>query len=160
MEHARESVVSSVKSNEEVGGFFVGGVFRDPETDRLFVEISETVPTDRARGTYVSLEFNYEAWRQVLDRVEGDIQDKRLMGWYHTHLVSLASVVAVEGTEHDYIARYVTFFSHHDMFIHRHFFPSLWHVGLVLDLRARKEVFFAWKSEEIAATQGFYLYGQ
>ena len=160
MEKTRKSAGVSAKANEEVGGFFIGSVFRDPENDRLFVEISETVETDRARGTYVSLEFNYEAWRQVLDRIEGDIRDKHLMGWYHTHLVSHAIVSPVEDKSHDYVARYSPFFSSHDVFIHRNFFPSAWHVGLVLDLRCKKEVFFTWNSGEITGAKGFYLYGQ
>jgi hypothetical protein len=160
MKVAERSAGSSSRSNEEVGGFLLGSVFRDPEDDRLFVEINEAVETDRARGTYVSLEFNYEAWRQVLDRIEGHTGDKVLVGWYHTHLVSLATAVPVEESPQEYVARYTTFFSQHDIFIHRHFFPSAWHVGLVMDLRCKKEVFFAWKSGQIAGNKGFYLYGQ
>jgi len=160
MKIAEQSAGSSSRSNEEVGGFLLGSVFRDPDEDRLFVEISEAVETDRARGTYVSLEFNYEAWRQVLDRIENNVCDKALVGWYHTHLVSLGSIEPVDGAPQEYIARYTTFFSQHDIFIHRHFFPSAWHVGLVMDLRCRKEVFFAWKSGQIVGAQGFYVYGQ
>lgn len=160
MKVAVQSAGSSVKSNEEVGGFLLGSVFRDPEDDRLFVEINEAVETDRARGTYVSLEFNYDAWRQVLDRIENSIRDKVLVGWYHTHLVSLAAAVPIQDSNHEYVARYMTFFSQHDIFIHRNFFPSAWHVGLVMDLRCKAEVFFAWKSGQIAGTRGFYLYGQ
>ena len=65
----------------------------------------------------------------------------------------------MENAENEYEARYVTFFSHADLFIHQNFFPDPWHVALVLDLRCENEVFFAWQEGHIASTQGFFLYG-
>jgi hypothetical protein len=32
-------------------------------------------------------------------------------------------------------------------------------VALVVDLRCKGEVFFAWQTGKITSTQGFYLYG-
>lgn len=158
-EQAHKSAHVSAKAVEEVGGFLLGNVFRDPDTERLFVEISQVVEADQAKGTYVSLDFNYSAWRQVLDRIDKEFQGKIPVGWYHTHLVSQAVVLPAEGAESEYIARYVPFFSQPDLFIHRNFFPNPWNVGLVMDLRCGAEVFFAWREGDIRTT-GFYVYGE
>lgn len=160
IEQARRAADVSARADEEVGGFLVGSVFRDPNTGRLFVEINEVVEADQARGTYVSIDFDYNAWHQVLDRIDNDFPDKFPIGWYHTHLVSQAVVLPVEGSENEYIAKYVPFFSSPDLFIHRNFFPDPWHVALVMDLRCQRDVFFAWREGQIMPTQGYYLYGE
>lgn len=160
MENVRKACNVSAQVNEEVGGFLVGNVYRDPDSDQLYVEISEAVEADKARGTYVRLEFNYDAWRQVLDRVDSDFPDKFPLGWYHTHLISQTLVLPAEESNSEFIARYYTFFSQLDVFIHRNFFPNPWHVALVMDLRCNKEVFFAWQEGRIAPNHGFYLYGE
>jgi hypothetical protein len=157
---AHQSANASLEVREEVGGFLLGNVFRDSETDRLFVEISEAVEADGAKGTGVSLDLDYGAWRQVLDRIDRDFPDKIPVGWYHTHLISQAVVLTVEGAENEYIAGYAPFFSAPDLFIHRNFFPDPWHVALVMDLRCGHDVFFAWREGDIRATHGFYLYGE
>ncbi len=160
MEHATKSAKISADVREEIGGFLVGEVFHDPDHNRLFVEISEVIESSEAKGTAVSLDFNYSAWRQVLDRIDQNFKDKSLVGWYHTHLISQAVVLPVEGTQAEYIAAYTPFFSPPDLFIHRNFFPNLWHVALVMDLRCKREVFFAWQMGDIKPTHGFYLYGE
>jgi proteasome lid subunit RPN8/RPN11 len=160
MEQALKSAKASAKTLEEIGGFLLGKVFRDPQTDRLFVEVSEALEADAAKGTAVSLNFNYDAWRQVLDRISQESKDKIPVGWYHTHLISQAITLPVEGTANEYIARYVPFFSSPDLFIHRNFFPDPWHVALVMDLRCGHNVFFAWEEGQIRSTRGFHLYGE
>lgn len=157
---ARKAAEHSGKVDEEVGGFLVGKVFKDPATEGLFVEVSEVVEADKAKGTYVSLNFSYEAWRQVLDRLDHEFRGKFPIGWYHTHLVSSAIVTPVAEIEGEYSARYEPFFSEPDYFIHRNFFPDPWHVAMVLDLRCQREVFFAWRDGQITKTQGFYVYGE
>ncbi len=158
-QQAFESAKASAKAKIEVGGFLLGSVFHDPETHRVFVEVSEAVETDAAKGTAGSLDFHYEAWRQVLDRIAQDFPDKIPVGWYHTHLVSDVVALPVEGTENEYVARYVPLFSSQDRFIHRNFFPDPWHVALVVDLCCGYDIFFAWQEGMIMPTRGFYLYG-
>jgi hypothetical protein len=150
----------SLESDEEVGGFLVGNIYRDQQTEQLFVEISQIIEAEKAQGTYVSLNFNYHAWRQVLDRIDKEFPHQVTVGWYHTHLISSAEVIPVKGRENEYIARYQPFFSQPDYFIHRNFFPDPWHVALVLDLRCKKDVFFAWGNNTIVQAKGFYLYGE
>ncbi len=160
MKQARKSASTSAESLEEVGGFLLGNVFCDSGTGRLFVEISEVVEADEARGTAVTLDFNYSAWRQVIDRIDKDFPDKTLVGWYHTHLISQAVVLPVEEAENEYIAGYVPFFSPPDMFVHSNFFPNPWHVALVMDLRCDLDVFFAWQAGNIRGPRSFYVYGE
>jgi hypothetical protein len=159
MEQARKAAHVGAKAEEEVGGFLLGNVWRDPDTQRLFVDITEVVEADQARGTYVSIHFDYNAWRQVLDRIDRDFPDKFLLGWYHTHLISQAVVLPTGKTENEYIAEYVPFFSAPDLFIQRNFFPDPWHVALLMDLRCKRDVFFAWQDGDIQAATGYYLYG-
>ncbi len=159
-EQTMKSASASAQAVEEMGGFLLGNVFRDPDTDRLFVEISEAVEADEAQGTAGSLDFDYNVWRQVLDRIDKDFPDKVPVGWYHTHLVSRVAVLPVEEAEGEYMARYFPFFSPQDRFIHRNFFPDPWHVALVIDLRCGWEMFFAWREGAIVPSTGFYLYGE
>lgn len=160
MKQVREAAEVSIKVDAEVGGFLIGNAFQDPDTERLFVEISEVVEADKATGTYASLNFGYNVWREVLDRIDSDFLGKFVMGWYHTHLISQAVVLPVKGTEDEFAARYSPFLSQQDEFLHRNFFPDPWHVALVIDLRCQRDTFFAWYEGEIIATQGFYLYGE
>ncbi len=156
---AARSARLSREENIEVGGFLVGNVFKDPDNGRMFIEIAEAVATDKAEGTFVQLDFNYDAWRQVIDRIDSDFPDKFPVGWYHTHLISQAVVVPVPDQERLYRAMYITFFSHLDVSLHRSFFPDNWHVALVMDVKLDQEVFFIWREGMIVRAQGFYLYG-
>ncbi|MBK8031254.1 MAG: hypothetical protein IPK17_17540 [Chloroflexi bacterium] len=159
MAEAHKSAVLSKEVTEEVGGFMLGNVCRDTKNGRMFVEIAEVVPTDKAKGTYVRLDFNYQAWRQVLDKIDAEFPDKFPVGWYHTHLISQAVLLPVVDMPRQYEADYRTFFSQADVFLHRNFFPEMWDVDLVLDVKLRADVFFGCKNGHIAQTQGYYLYG-
>ncbi len=159
LEQARRSAAVGACKDEEIGGFLLGNVFQDPDTDQMFVEIGEVAEADQARGTYVSITFDYNSWRQVLDRIGHDFPGRLPIGWYHSHLVSQAFVMPVAGTEDEYTASNTPHFSAADLFIHRNFFPDPWHVALVLDLRCKREAFFAWQCGQITYTGGFYLYG-
>ena len=82
-----------------------------------------------------------------------------LLGWLHTHLVSQSAVYTVPDAPFEFEAFYKPFFSHADLFIHRNFFPEPWHVALLIDLRCKRDVYFGWRQNAVAAMGAFYLYG-
>ena len=41
---------------------------------QLFVDVAEVVVADQAKGTYVSINFDHAAWRQVFDRLDRDFR--------------------------------------------------------------------------------------
>ncbi len=158
LEQARRAAHVGAQAEEEIGGFLLGKVHRDPADDRLFVDVSEVVEADKAQGTYVSLHFNYDSWQPVLDRIDREHGDKGLIGWFHTHLISSVDIWSEVEQENVFRARYRPFFSQPDHFIHQNFFPHPWNVALVLDLRCKQEVYFTWRDGFITGPRGFHLY--
>jgi hypothetical protein len=156
---AHEAANVSKQVDEEVGGFLIGNAHRDPATNQLFVEIAGIVVADQAQGTAVSIDFNYSAWRQVIEKLKTEFPDKISLGWYHTHLSSQLMLVPLSVEQNRYQVKYMTFFSQADRFVHRSFFPDQWHVALVIDLKRKEDVFFVWRNGKIVESKGYYLYG-
>ena len=61
------------------------------------------------------------------------------MGWYHTH------------------PSFGIFLSHHDLFIHHHFFAQPLQVAYVVDPIQQTRGFFQWRGGDMAQVEGFYL---
>jgi hypothetical protein len=61
------------------------------------------------------------------------------VGWYHTH------------------PSFGIFLSHHDLFIHQHFFAQPLQVAYVVDPIQQTRGFFQWRGGNMAQVEGFYL---
>jgi hypothetical protein len=61
------------------------------------------------------------------------------VGWYHTH------------------PSFGIFLSHHDLFIHQHFFAQSLQVAYVVDPIQQSRGFFQWRGGNMAQVEGFYL---
>ncbi len=137
----------------EQGGALVGLVFEERSTHSYLVEISNYIPTEGAEATEVELSFTFESWQHQTLLLKEQYPDKRIVGWYHTHLdmVKKTFRIANQGI-------YTTpiFFSKDDLFTHRQFFREKWYVAMVLDPEGNL-TFFQWIGDDIGESRRFYV---
>jgi hypothetical protein len=139
---------------EERGGMLVGEVYQRPGGAWL-VEVSDFTVSEDTLSSAVQLIHTFETWRKNRAAQRERFPDKRVVGWYHTHLVD-AMPPDVDG-EPDEARTTKLFFSTQDAFMHRKFFPDPWYVALVLDPEGGAR-FFVWRGGELMPGHGFYVY--
>jgi hypothetical protein len=136
----------------EEGGVLVGNVFRVPSSSTHLVEISGHIFAEEARGSEFELRYTFESWQKRTAELKEKFPGRRVVGWYHTHLVKARVFDEQEQqssmTEH--------FFSSSDHFMHRQFFPEKWYVAMVLN-PSGEAVFFQWNGNDIVRSKGFYV---
>ncbi len=130
--------VSDDNPDMEVGGFLLGGLFRDPEHDTAFLEISEYIQATSLHSEHHSLTFTHDSWAHVHRQIENRFPEHQIVGWHHTH------------------PGFGIFLSRQDEFIHRHFFGQPWQVALVVDPRQGELGFFQWQHGQIVDA-GFFV---
>jgi hypothetical protein len=139
--------------DEERGGMLVGDVYRDPTTGGWLVEVCDFTVNAAAISNIVVLKHTFETWRQNRAALRERFPGKRVVGWYHTHLVE-ANVPTGPGGAYEQSR---LFFSSDDIFMHRTFFPEPWYVALVLDPDG-DERFFVNRGGAIEACPGYSVY--
>jgi hypothetical protein len=136
----------------EEGGVLVGNVFKVPSSSTHLVEISGHIFAEEARGSEFELRYTFESWQKRTAELKEKFPGRRVVGWYHTHLVKARVFDEQEQqssmTEH--------FFSASDHFMHRQFFPEKWYVAMVLN-PSGEAVFFQWNGNDIVRSNGFYV---
>jgi len=140
---------------EERGGMLVGEVYRRSDGGGWLVDASDLTVSEDTVSSAVQLTHTFETWRKNRAAHKERFPDKRVVGWYHTHLVE--SLPPDADDEPEDVRTTKLFFSTHDVFMHRKFFPDPWYVALVLDPEGGAR-FFVWRNGEIAPGRGFYLY--
>lgn len=112
----------------ELGGFLLGGVEQDK---RQYVEIRHFLPAVDARSRAASLTFTHETWAKLNREVETKFPDETILGWHHTH------------------PGFGVFLSGYDLFIHKNYFRSPFHVAMVVDPKRQEFGFFQWRGDEV-----------
>ncbi len=153
----KEDVKVSKIKQIEVAGILLGEIFED---NGLYIDISETVPVEEAVGSFYSVRIDSEVWQNVMENANAQHPGKILVGWYHTHLISKVKIDTEDSSSGVVKASQQTFLSQDDLFIHNNFFTQPWHVAMVIDLRAGRDVFFYRFSNELVDAGGFYLYNE
>lgn len=135
----------------EQGGVLVGVAYLNRDIPGGYiVDISDQLFAESAQGTHVQLRYTFEDWQRQIQALER-FPDKRVVGWYHTHLLKLPRVDAAGQTIYTEL-----FFSADDIFIQRQFFKDPWHVALVLNPQG-EPLFFGWHGSSVVEMTGFYL---
>ena len=154
MRSAYEAVQTIARNGAQVeeGGVLVGNVFQVPSAATHLVEISAHILAEEARGTQFELRYTFESWQKRTAELKEKFPGRRVVGWYHTHLLKANVFDELEqqmtATEH--------FFSASDHFMHRQFFPEKWYVAMVLN-PSGEAVFFQWDGNDIVRSAGFYV---
>ncbi len=138
----------------EQGGMLIGQVYHNAENAAQFiVEITDHVVSEETAANLVELRYTFESWARSTVQIKARFPGKRIVGWYHTHLIKTA---VRSGETDDEIASTDLFFSGDDHFMHRQFFSDKWYVAMVLG-QAGSAVFFRWFGDQISANQRFYI---
>jgi proteasome lid subunit RPN8/RPN11 len=144
--------IACTDAKVEVGGVLVGNVYSGSGPSSYLVEISDHIFAEEALGSEVELRYTFESWRKRSTELKERFPDRRIVGWYHTHLVKATvrdeAGLTIHATEH--------FFSVSDHFMHRQFFPDKWYVAMVLNPRG-EAAFFRWRGTEIVRAHGFHV---
>jgi len=151
-----DRIVEEAKRIVEVerGGILVGQVYAGADGGRHIVEISDFIVSDQVVSSVSELRYTFESWRASSALMKEKYPGKRIVGWYHTHLIELTvytdeSRTTVEQTR--------LFFSRDDLFLHKRFFPDEWYVAMVLDPQGN-HIFFQWKGGDIVACGGYRIF--
>ncbi|MEH1799005.1 MAG: hypothetical protein V7L13_07505 [Nostoc sp.] len=136
----------------ERGGILVGSVYESTDGGRRIVEISNMIPSEHNASSIINLRYTFESWQAQSIRMKKEFPGKRIVGWYHTHLIDISI-----RTEQDKIEKTKLFFSRDDLFMHKQFFPEEWYVAMVLDPQGNS-MFFQWKNQEIVTCGGYYIF--
>ncbi len=123
----------------ELGGVLLGKECLDPETRQPHVLITASLEAAHYKNTQASFTYTHESWEAITRERENKHPDCDVVGWYHTH------------------PNFGIFLSHHDLFIHNHFFATPTQVAYVVDPINRTRGFFQWRDGSIVAVSGFHL---
>ena len=142
----------SGETEVERGGILVGSVYESTDGGRRIVEISDMIISEHNASSVIELRYTFESWQAQNRRMREEFPGKKIVGWYHTHLVDISMK-----TEGEKIEKTKMFFSRDDVFLHETFFPEEWYVAMVLDPQ-ENSIFFQWKDNQIVACGGYQIF--
>lgn len=147
----QEGILSG-ETGVERGGILVGSIYESTNGGRRIVEISDIIVSEHNASSVIELRYTFESWQAQNRRMKEEFPGKRIVGWYHTHLVDISMK-----TEGEKIEKTKMFFSRDDVFLHETFFPEEWYVAMVLDPQ-ENSIFFQWKDDRIVACGGYRIF--
>lgn len=123
----------------ELGGILLGKECVDEATGDPFVWITQALEAKHYANTQASFTYTHDSWEEISRERDRLFPDLDIVGWYHTH------------------PSFGIFLSHHDLFIHQHFFAQPSQVAYVIDPVHQTRGFFQWRDGGMAQVEGFYL---
>lgn len=123
----------------ELGGILLGKECLDSATGQPFVWITQSLEAKHYANTQASFTYTHDSWEEITRERDRLFPDCDIVGWYHTH------------------PSFGIFLSHHDLFIHQHFFAQPLQVAYVVDPINQSRGFFQWREGGLAQVSGFYL---
>jgi proteasome lid subunit RPN8/RPN11 len=123
----------------ELGGILLGKECIDEATNAPFVWITQSLEAKHYENTQASFTYTHDSWEEINRERDKRFPDLDIVGWYHTH------------------PSFGIFLSHHDVFIHQHFFDQVLQVAYVVDPIQQTRGFFQWRERNLAQVEGFYL---
>jgi proteasome lid subunit RPN8/RPN11 len=126
----------------ELGGILLGKECVDETTGAPFVWITQSLEAKHYANTQASFTYTHDSWEEISRQRDQLFPELDIVGWYHTH------------------PSFGIFLSHHDLFIHQHFFAQPLQVAYVIDPIQQTRGFFQWRDRNMAQVEGFYLTAQ
>ncbi len=110
----KEGLVLSARTED--GGYLLGVPYRQPDSledeeddgYRWVLEITDPVLAEGAWARPGMLLFTGESWSRVTRRLDREGGDKKLVGWFHTHLFEATDSFGLSGMDQDLHRRYLT----------------------------------------------------
>jgi len=125
----------------ELGGVLLGKECLDAETGEPFVWVTQSLEAKHYANTQASFTYTHDSWEEMTRDRDRNFPDLDIVGWYHTH------------------PNFGIFLSHHDIFIHQHFFSQPLQVAYVVDPVNQSRGFFQWREGAMVQLGGFFLVG-
>lgn len=137
--NAHEHILKHASTNTsiELCGMLIGEVLKD--NFGPFVVVSEMIEGEHADGSSAGVTFTQETWAHIYRELDSRNEEKRIVGWYHTH------------------PGFGIFLSSMDQFIHRNFFNLPWHVAYVIDPLAGTEGIFEWRNDQTVPSAPYWV---
>jgi proteasome lid subunit RPN8/RPN11 len=114
------------QTDVEVCGVMVGQCYQDQRGP--FVYIEEIIRGNHSDSQVAQVTFTAETWNHIQHEMDKRFEDKRILGWYHTH------------------PGFGIFLSEMDMFIHENFFSENEQMAFVYDPIGGQAELFLWRS--------------
>lgn len=122
-------LMSEMELSAEVenGGYLLGEAFRQPsgpeaETEegfRWLIKITDVVPAEAAWGKRGSLLFTGETWSRMTRLRMREHPNKKLVGWFHTHLFKGSERFGLSGLDQN---------------LHRRFLTRVWQIAVLVNI--------------------------
>lgn len=121
-----------LSNNKEEGGYILGNLYRQPgspekESDpdfRWLVEVTDLVMAEDTVGSPALLLFTGDSWSKISRRRDRDFRDRKLVGWFHTHLFPASDSFGLSGLDQD---------------MHAWYLPRPWQIAILLNLEGAEE---------------------
>ena len=123
----------------ELGGILLGKECLDQQTGQPFVWITHSLEAKHYANTQASFTYTHDSWEEITRERDQQFPEFDIVGWYHTH------------------PSFGIFLSHHDLFIHQHFFAQPLQVAYVVDPINQTRGFFQWRNGGMAQVGGYYV---
>jgi proteasome lid subunit RPN8/RPN11 len=123
----------------ELGGILLGKECLDQQTGQPFVWITHSLEAKHYANTQASFTYTHDSWEEITRQRDQKFPDFDIVGWYHTH------------------PSFGIFLSHHDLFIHQHFFAQPLQVAYVVDPINQTRGFFHWHNGGMVQVAGYHL---
>lgn len=121
----------------EIGGVLVGELLRDDAGP--YLRIDATIDALHAEEKGAELTFTHATWEHIHKEMDGKHQDKKVVGWYHTH------------------PGFGVFLSDRDQFIHKSFFNLPFQVAFVYDPKSHEHGMFTWHESEVWRARRYWI---
>ncbi len=123
----------------ELGGILLGKECLDTATGQPFVWVTQSLEAKHYANTQASFTYTHDSWEEITRERDRLHPDCDIVGWYHTH------------------PSFGIFLSHHDLFIHQHFFAQPLQVAYVVDPINQSRGFFQWRDGGLVQVGGYFL---
>lgn len=86
-ENVRNNIWSHLATNLRIeqGGILFGNAYKDPDSQKIYVEITAAVPAPATMGTGAYLEFTSDSWMGIMNHAQRCHTQENIVGWYHSH---------------------------------------------------------------------------
>jgi hypothetical protein len=128
-EEAYRALQSEIELSTKVenGGYLLGVPFRQPSSPegedaadfRWLLEVTDVAPAEAAWGKRGSLLFTGETWSRMTRLRDREHPDKKLVGWFHTHLFAASEDFGLSGLDQD---------------LHRRFLTKAWQIAVLINI--------------------------
>ncbi|MGE5389884.1 MAG: hypothetical protein ACM3PE_02360 [Deltaproteobacteria bacterium] len=124
--------------DREIGGVLLGSVLHDDSGEGL--NIQAYLPGRHMEETLANLTFTHKTWTDINQRLMREHNDKRIIGWFHTH------------------PGHGIFMSRYDLYIHQNYFAGEGQVAVVFDPVHNSAGFFQRRDDRMLQLRRIHIY--